>query len=132
MIIIIDMIKKQIRRLKTQGGFSLVEALVAIAIFGLCAAAFIGALSTGSVSTRLHGEEVIARNLAQSQMENIKAAGYDSSGASYSTISAPADYSIAIAANSAIYSDANIQKLTVTISHSGNSVLILEDYKVNR
>jgi type II secretory pathway pseudopilin PulG len=106
--------------------------LVAIAIFGLCAAAFIGALSTGSISTRLHGEQVVARNLAQSQIEKLKAASFDSSGASYSAISAPAGYSITVTPSQISGGDINIQKLTVTVSHNGNSVVSLEDYKVNR
>jgi prepilin-type N-terminal cleavage/methylation domain-containing protein len=118
--------------LNKQCGMSLVEVLVAIAIFGLCAAIFIGALSAGSISANAQGEQVIAGNLAQSQMENIKAAAYDSSGASYSAINAPSDFAIAISTNSSIYSNTNIQKITVTISHSGTAVLNLEDYKVNR
>jgi prepilin-type N-terminal cleavage/methylation domain-containing protein len=124
--------KKYFGELKEQRGISLVEVLVAMAIFGACAATFIGGLSAGSISTNMHGEEVVARNLAQSQMENIKAAVYSSSGAGYSAIVAPSDYAISISANSSIYSDNNIQKLTVTVSHGGSQVLTLEDYKVNR
>lgn len=118
--------------LNEQSGMSMVEVLAAIAIFALCATVFIGALSAGSVSANTQGEQVIASNLAQSQMENIKAAAYDSSGVNYAVISAPLDFSIAISTNSNVYSDANIQKITVTISHSGTAVLNLEDYKVNR
>jgi prepilin-type N-terminal cleavage/methylation domain-containing protein len=115
-----------------QKGFSLVEVLVAIAILGLVASAFIGSLSTGAIATRLQGEDVTARNLAQSQMENLKTAVYDSNGAGYSKISEPSGYSISISANPAIYTDTNIQLLTVTISHNGSAVFTLEDYKVKR
>jgi prepilin-type N-terminal cleavage/methylation domain-containing protein len=118
--------------LKTQSGISLVEVLVAIGILGVCAAAFVGGLSSGAISTRIHGEQVIARNLAQSQIESLKSAAYDSSGATYAAISAPTGYTININTNSTVYSDSNIQKLTITVSHSGNSVLTIEDYKVNR
>jgi prepilin-type N-terminal cleavage/methylation domain-containing protein len=115
-----------------QKGFSLVEVLVAIAILGLIASAFIGSLSTGAIATRLQGEDLTARNLAQSQMEKLKAAVYDNDGATYSSISTPSGYSISISANPAIYTDTNIQKLTVTVSHNGSAVFSLEDYKVNR
>lgn len=115
-----------------QKGFSLVEVLVTIAILALVASAFIGSLSTGAIATRLQGEDVTARNLAQSQMEKLKTAVYDSGGASYSSIGTPSGYSISISTDPAIYADANIQKLTVTVSHNSSLVFTMEDYKVNR
>jgi prepilin-type N-terminal cleavage/methylation domain-containing protein len=124
--------KTWLSKLESQKGMSLVEVVVAVGILGLCAAAFIGALSSGSISTRIQGEQVIAQNLAQSQLEKIKTATFDISGASYTALSAPTGYSININTNSALYGDSNIQKVTVTISHAGETVMTLEDYKVNR
>jgi prepilin-type N-terminal cleavage/methylation domain-containing protein len=119
-------------KLKYQNGMSLVEVLVAMAILGVCAAVFVGGLSSGAISTRILEEQVIARNLAQSQIETLKTTAYDAYGASYAAISAPTGYAITISANPTIYTDTNIQKLTVTVKHNNNLVLTLEDFKVNR
>jgi type II secretory pathway pseudopilin PulG len=113
-------------------GSTLVEALVAIAILGVCASTFVLALSTGMISARVQDTSVMGDTLAQTQMESIKASPYDSSGASYSLISVPTGYSIAIQTNSTIYSTTNIQKISVTVSYSGSTLSTLEDFKVNR
>ena len=124
---------KQIRVLESsQQGMSLVETLVALAILGVSVTAFILALSTGSIATRTQEEDLIAQGLAQSQMETVKAADYDSSGVTYAPVSAPAGYSVTVAADSSFYSDNDIQKLTVTVSREGSAVLTVEGYKVNR
>lgn len=119
-------------RLGEEKGISLVEALVAIAILGIGITAFITALSTGSIAVGAQDEATIVQRLAQTQMESIKAAAYDSSGGSYSPVTAPASYAISINVNSSIYTNSDIQKVTVTVSREGNPVLTLEDYKVNR
>jgi|WetSurMetagenome_2_1015567.scaffolds.fasta_scaffold585502_2 prepilin-type N-terminal cleavage/methylation domain-containing protein len=120
------------RILSGEQGMTLVETLVAIAILGVSVAAFILALSAGSIAVRMQEEDAQAQGLARSQMETIKAAAYDSTGASYSTISAPAGYSLSLSTNSALYSNSNIQKISVTVLHNGASVYALEGYKVDR
>lgn len=119
-------------RLRAEGGISLVEVVVAIAVLGVSLAAFASALSTGSIAVGLKGEETIAQRLAQSQLESLKAATYDATGASYTLVTAPADYSVSLAVDSSIYTNNDIQKLTVTIRHDDNTILTAEDYKVNR
>lgn len=110
---------------------TLVETLVAIAILGVSATAFVTALSTGSIATSTQDERTIAEGLAQSQIEFIKSQTYDATGVSYSAITCPTGYSVSVNANSAIYSNNNIQKITISVSHNSNVVLTLEDYKVN-
>ena len=117
---------------RNESGIALVETVVAIGLLGGVALAFISGLSTGSLAAREQGEETVAQRLAQSQQETIKAASYDSTGASYAAVTAPTGYSIGITVNSALYADSNIQKITVTISHNGVTVLTNEAYKVNR
>jgi Tfp pilus assembly protein PilV len=128
----LDRLKKIIRRWKGEAGIGLVETLVATAILGVGVVAFITDLSAGSIAVNVQNESVIAQGLAQTQMEAIKAAPYSSTGASYTTISAPPGYAITINTNSSIYSDNQIQKITVTVTHDSNTVLTLEEYKVNR
>lgn len=119
-------------RLHRESGFGLVESLVAIAILGTGVVSFVTDLSAGSVAVNVQNEAVIAQGLAQTQMEAIKAAPYSSTGASYTPVSSPEGYAISITTNSAIYNHNNIQKITVTVTHSGNPILTLEEYKVNR
>jgi prepilin-type N-terminal cleavage/methylation domain-containing protein len=113
-------------------GSSLVELLVAIAILGIVAVTFITALSTGSITVNSQGEKVIAQGLANSQIEVIKSAAYDTTGNSYVTVTTPPNYSISISTNSNIYADNNIQKVSVTVAHNSQNILTLEGYKVNR
>jgi prepilin-type N-terminal cleavage/methylation domain-containing protein len=125
-------LKKRSRHLGSESGMSLVETLVAIAILALCSTVFIGALSTGSIATSTHDEGATSQGLAQTQIEAIKAAAYDSTGASYSTIPVPTGYAISINTNSTIYSNNHIQKITVAVFHNGSNVFQLEDYKAIR
>jgi prepilin-type N-terminal cleavage/methylation domain-containing protein len=110
-------------------GMTLVETLVALAILGVSVTAFILALSTGTIATRTLEEDALVQGLAQTQMETIKAAVY---AASYTPMSAPSGYSIAVSASSSLYGDSNIQKVTVAVSYSGSTLWTLEGYKVNR
>jgi prepilin-type N-terminal cleavage/methylation domain-containing protein len=126
------LLKKTLRNLLGEQGMTLVETLVAIAVLGVSSTTFILALSTGTIAVRTQDEDALAQGLARSQMETIKAAAYDSTGASYSTISTPAGYSISLNTNSALYSDSNIQKITVIVLHNGTVLYSLEGYKVHR
>lgn len=118
--------------LREEVGMSLVEALVAIAILSIGLTTFTLALSAGSISVASQDEVTVAQRLAQTQIESIKAATYDSTGASYSLISTPTGYSVSFTVDSAIYTNSDIQKVSVTVNHDGNPVLVTEDYKVNR
>lgn len=125
-------LSRLLKLLRYEDGFSLVESLISIAVIGVVISAFIGALSTGSIIVGELNQETVAHQLAQSQIEQTKAAPYSTTGASYTTISAPAGYSISMTVNSALYTNSNIQKLTVTISRNTAPVLTVEDYKVQR
>ena len=126
-------IKKNFQKhLRSETGFSLVEMLVAVSIVGIAITVFITALSTGLLSVSTLKEATFAQQLAQRQIEQLKSTAYDATGVSYTLVSAPSGYTIGLAVNSAIYADNKIQKLTVTISHGGQQVLVVEDYKGNR
>lgn len=121
-----------IRCFRDEAGFSLVESLVAVAILGVSLTALISNLSVGSLAVNLQNESTLAQQLAQTQMETIKAAAYDSTGASYTLISSPEGYAVSVNTDSAIYSNSHIQKITVNVAHDGVTVITLEDYKVDR
>lgn len=113
-------------------GASLVELLVAVAIVGTALIVFMTALSSGSLSTGELSREAEAQRLAQRQLERVKNAVYDATGATYSMVPAPSGFSIAMDVDSSVYADNNIQKISVTVSKDAQPVIVVEDYKVNR
>jgi type II secretory pathway pseudopilin PulG len=132
---ILKTIQKKARgkcRARGQGGLGLVETLVAVAILGTAVAAFVTALSAGSIAVGENDAENMAQGLAQSQLEYTKSYAYDSGATTYPAITAPEGYGIAVSVSSVPGTDSDIQKITVTISHEGESVLQVEDYKVDR
>ena len=125
-------VNKIFTTLKSQTGIALAETLVAIAILGVSGAAFATALSTGSIAVNNQDAIATAQALAQTQLEVVQNAVYDSSGSSYSSITVPANYTVSRAVNTAIYGNANIQKITISVSHNTSQIYVLQGYKVNR
>jgi len=121
-----------VSRLEDEGGWSLVESLVAVAILGTAVTAFILALSAGSIAVRDNDELLVAQKLVQSQLEYIKSQPYDLTGANYTSIEVPQSYSLSTEVGSVPGTDSDIQKITVIISHDGEELMSVEDYKVDR
>ena len=116
---------------KGQRGFGLVETLVAVAILGTCVAAFVVALSAGSLSVNELDQETTAQRLALNQIESTKAQVFRLDGV-YPIITAPAGYTITMNIASVPGTDENIQRMTVGVTRGGASIYGLSGYKVNR
>ena len=117
----------------SEAGVGLVESLIAVAIVGIAITALVATLSTGSIAVRKTDERVTAENLAQAQLEYTKAQAYRPAPASYDTIAPlPTGYSISAEASSISDHDADIQKVTVTVSYNGETMLVMENFKVDR
>ena len=82
--------------LKKQNGFSTVEVLLAIALLGVVAVAYLSALSTSSKALMLADEQATAESLSRAQLEYIKNQGYidylEAGHEEYQLISVPAPY----------------------------------------
>jgi len=128
-----------------QKGVSLLEALIALALLGLIAVAFLGGLFTTSKATFTADEQATALSLAQSQIEYVKSQDYinyaDSEHRTYELIITPDNYNVEIASVPidgvtgqplSLGQDQGIQKITVTIKHLDKEVTELEAYKVER
>jgi type II secretory pathway pseudopilin PulG len=119
-------------RARGQSGLGLVETLVAVAILGTAVVAFSVGLSAGSIAVGENDVETVAQGLGQSQLEYTKSYAYDSGATTYPPVAAPEGYSISVSVSSVPNTDSDIQKITVTVNHESETVLEVEDYKVNR
>ena len=115
-----------------QDGVGLVEVLVAVAILGVTLVAFLTAISTGSLGVATTEERVTAENLARSQLEYAKSQAFLPAPASYATVTPPTGYAVSADAVSIPEGDSAIQKITVTVTRNGETLLTVEDYKVDR
>ena len=129
--------EQQIRN--REAGDTLVELLAAVAIISISLTVLVSALSTGAFGVRTSNQLTAATSLAASQLESIKAAGYTTGTISYPVIPAGAytieqeiSYWDGASFTSNPLSDAGLQWITVTVSHQGEVLVEVSNYKVNR
>jgi len=120
-----------------ESGVGLLETVVALAIIGTIAVTFLSGLVTTSKAAFTVDERATAESLAQSQMEWAKNADYVYSATQYSLAPMPSgkdyiNYSATIVAEPLHDPDDGIQKITVTVKRSGEQVIVLKGYKVDR
>lgn len=126
-----------------EAGFSLVEELVALSIVVVGVAFVLSAVGTASFGLRATDEHVFAENLARSQVERVQDAPYSANPTAvpYPTVIPPAGYAVSLGVEywtapngpftSTVRND-GLQRITVTVTHAGQSVLSLAAFKVNR
>ena len=121
----------------SERGIALLETLVALALLGSVGIAFLSGLATTSRAAIIADEQTTAESLARSQLEWAKKVTYTDNATEYSPAQIPAgtdylNYSATITAEQLHNPDDGIQKITVTVKHSGKEVITLECYKVDR
>ncbi len=120
-----------------ESGVTLLETVVALAILGTIAVTFLSGLATTSKAAFIVDERTTAESLARSLMEWVQSANYTDNATQYSPAPIPSGkdyvkYSANITAEPLHDPDEGIQKITVTVNHSGEGVITLEGYKVDR
>jgi len=120
----------KVKKLKSQKGISLLETVIAVAIMGIIAVAFLSALATTSSARATNDERTSAKILAEGIIENIKSEGFSPT---YTAV-VPAEFPgyTATATTVLVENAVNLQKITVAVFHKGHEVLTLESYKVDR
>jgi len=136
-------------------GFTLIEVLVALALFAIIAIAFAGGLGTASRAVLIGDVRTNAESLARTQMEYVKSQDYypaDGGEATYEEIApippgytiwsenrTPGQYVPSVLGipwdsgnNTAINEDNGLQKITLVVRHEGRDIITLEGYKVDR
>ncbi len=125
-----------------QAGFSLLETLIAVVIFGFIGTGVVLALDTNARASRTLDEQVIATNLATAYLEAIRELPYDNTPPEYSeiNITTPPRYSVGI---DVVYTDnyidpgegttvwvpdytgtENLQRITITVSREGGKPVL--------
>ncbi|MCJ7606143.1 MAG: type II secretion system GspH family protein [Dehalococcoidales bacterium] len=112
-----------------EGGISLVEVIVALALLGIIGVSFLSSTATTSTTRVIADERASAKMLAEGVLDNIKKQEF----ASAYNYTIPEQYT-AYTVNLTVEGirNNNIQKLTVLVGHHGDDVLTLEGYKVIR
>ena len=134
---------KGFRILNDEEGTTLVEELVTVAIIGIGIVILVAMITTGVVGVRQVDDKVLAESLARSQLEIIKDAAYQADPVSvpYPAVAPIPNYSVAVGIEywnassstfvSAVWND-GLQKITVTVSSSGTTLVQTAEYKVDR
>ena len=113
-----------------QRGMALIETIIALALLGIVGVSFLGGLATSSKARGIADEQTTGRILAESQLEYVKRLPYQWS---YNASAMPPEYyGYAASIGTELERNGQIQKLTVTVTHYGSTVAVLEGYKVNR
>jgi type II secretory pathway pseudopilin PulG len=112
-------------------GFSIAEALVAIAIIAIVVTGFIATYGTGSLAVRTIDAEAELQRLARNQLEYIKSYTYDPVAVTYPLLATPPEYAVIVVVSPLPATDSNIQKISVTVTRDDRT-LTVADYKVNR
>ncbi len=120
-----------------ESGLTCIETLIALAVLAAIAVPFLLGLATASKGAFIDDEHATAESLAQSQMEWVKNLDYVYGTTQYSAASIPdgGDYnnfSVEVLAEPPHSPDDGIQKIIIDIRHSGEAVITLESYKVDR
>lgn len=126
-----------------QKGVALVEELVTVAIIGLGVVILVAMITTGVLGVRLIDDKVSAETLARSQLEIIKDASYraDPITNPYPVVAAVPGYSVTVSIDYWHAGNANfqstlrndgLQRITVTITSGGATLLQIAEYKVDR
>ncbi len=122
---------------RRESGITLIETMVALAILGTIGVIFLSGLTTTSKAAFIFDEQTTAESLARSQMEWAQNADYVYDATQYSPVPIPSakdyiNYSATITAEPLHNPDDGIQKITITVKHSGETVTKLQGYKVDR
>lgn len=127
-----DHVSNPSKRNVKQGGFVMIEMMLAVAIVGTAMLAVVHAFSTSSRTADFVDTTTTAEWIATSQIEFIRTAAFVPTPGTYTSVSVPSGYAIANTTSAVTGGDANIQIVDVTVSRSGVIVYNTSTVKVNR
>jgi hypothetical protein len=130
-------------KLASDSGATLVEELVTVAIIALGLVILVAMITTGVIGVRQVDDLVTAESLARSQLELIKDAPYEPDPGTnpYPSVTGIPGYSVVVgieywnATSSTFVStqrNDGMQRITVTVSVAGDSLVQTSEFKVDR
>ena len=117
-------------------GVTLIETLIALALLGVIAVAFVGGMAMAAKATFIADEQATAESLVHSELEYVKNCTYQYDVSEYPVnpeLTVPEGWVVPPPVVEPLHAtDDGIQKITVKAERNGEVVLIIEDYKVDR
>ncbi len=124
------------RSVGAERGTTTIEVILAVAILGLVAAAFLGAVATGTRVTAAGSEKAVAESLVRSQLEYVRECAYQHEASEYPvdpTLTVPEGWTVPNPAVEPVYATADrLQRVTVTAEHRGQTILSIVVFKTDR
>ncbi len=128
-------------RQKFQYGFSLIETLVALALFASITVVFISALNTTSRNTGIIDSHTTSRNLAATFIETIRSVPFSDNYTSVTdSIARPSQYNVEVELKysadggdtwSDNYTANDLQRITVNVKQGDRLILSFCGYKMD-
>jgi Tfp pilus assembly protein PilV len=126
--------------LSSSRGISLMETIIALAMFSTAGTAVLQGVGTAHMSSDRVNASAVAENLARNQMEYISSLPYVSAPGSYSSVADDPGLNITIPSGFAVSATAqpyrtddgfsgSIQSVVVTVTRDGQSILVLESLR---
>lgn len=132
--------KKASKFFCSENGATLVEELVTVAIIAIGIVILVAMITTGVIGVRQVGDKVVAETLARSQLELVKDASYEADPG-YPDVTGVPGYSVIVAIeywnatissfSTTLWND-GLQRVTVTVSSGGDTLVQTAAFKVDR
>ena len=117
-----------------QRGDSFIEVLVAVAILGVVAVAFLTALSSGYLALVLADEKSMAESLTRTELEDVRNAEYPVVSDNHTPVAGYDVVTYAVYTDPVTYLPTTTamgrQEVAVEVWHQGELVLVTKTYKV--
>lgn len=118
-------------------GITLMEMIIALAIFSSAGTAVLLGVSAAHISSDRVKANAVAENLARNQMEYVSSLDYVAAPGNYASVaddvtlnlSIPTGFAVTAAAQTYLADDGlsgSIEKVVVTVTRDGQSILVLE------
>ena len=127
------LLRRRIHGIFDSHGALLLETLIAVTVMiSVASAAMVGLSATQRTRTNLENQ-AMAENILRNQMEYIFAFPYQTTSAQYQAITVPSGYQVSNVqtVEELVAGNSDLQKITVTVSHNGSELLVLETYRTN-